>query len=119
MRILVHILRFQTPGRHLVIHIRRSFPSIPALTFRFVPQDIPDSRVFEHRLTCQELHPGLCATAHAAIYEDALALAKSLENVLDGDHLHKFIEVFHPGDEDAEPVRYYFARRRGRRLHHQ
>jgi hypothetical protein len=67
----------------------------PALLV-FDDKDIPDDRMLEHRLSCSEAHPGLCAFVDRDIYFVALKLAKSIEAALDSSSLHKFIMFFEP-----------------------
>ncbi len=63
--------------------------------------DIPDSRVFEHRFSCSQLHFGLCATRDNLIYSDALALAGSVERCL-GKALQGKVIGFYANPEDTE-----------------
>jgi hypothetical protein len=55
--------------------------------------DIPLERVYSHRHSCLEAHPGLCVRADAAIYHDALALGKSLEACLGPALLHQYLHI--------------------------
>ena len=65
--------------------------------------DIPDDRVFEHRFACTELHPGLCAFADAAVYDDVLELVGSLKACLDRSMLHRYLKFFNPEAVDISP----------------
>jgi hypothetical protein len=63
-------------------------------------KDVPEEKVFRHRFSCHEAHPGLCAWADAAIYTDSLQIAKNLEAALDESFNHRFIAVFCPDSQD-------------------
>lgn len=63
-------------------------------------KDVPEEKVFRHRFCCHEVHPGLCASADAAIYTNSLQIAKNLEAALDESFNHRFIEVFCPDWQD-------------------
>jgi hypothetical protein len=72
---------------------------------------IPDDRRLEVRLSCVEMHPGLCAHRDQD-YMEIYQLAKSFENCL-GDHLlHRF--VMFRNTNSNEHQYHYFARRRPR-----
>ena len=60
---------------------------------------IDDDHVFEHRLSCSEAHPGLCAFRDHAIYDTVLALAANIQRALLKKHLHSYIEVRDPGKD--------------------
>lgn len=85
--------------------------------------DIPRSRRFQVRLSCQQQHPGLCAHRDRAIYPEALALARSMEKCLHIGLQHSYICVWEPdNDADSTPFPksfFYVASIRGRRLHKQ
>ena len=55
---------------------------------------IPDSKCFYHRLACHELHPGLCITDDADVYESTIKFEKSLGNCLGPHCLHEFVGFF-------------------------
>jgi hypothetical protein len=63
--------------------------------------DIPASRCYQHRLSCHERHPGLCAYDDADVYDDALLLAKSLENCLLDDFVYKYFKIYDRSKEDG------------------
>lgn len=62
--------------------------------------DVPDSLVLEHRLSCWEAHPGLCAGRDSDVYSNSLLLASSLEKCLDSSLMHQFFAL-HTPDETA------------------
>ena len=86
-------------------------------------QDITDDTEYFHRFSCSEAHLGLCATADAAVYSDALKLARNLERALDDEYVHRFLAIIWqpecpagaPPDEQVLCV--YLARKRERRMH--
>lgn len=81
--------------------------------------DIAESTRFTYRFACGELHPGLCAHDDAAVYQNALVLAKSLEACLSAALLHSFLKIVDPAAEGKGPLFFYFARVRQRRFHAQ
>jgi hypothetical protein len=73
---------------------------------------VKDSHVFEVRLSCPELHPGLCFHRHHGIYHDALQFAASLERCLQEKFLYQYLLV-----KEVDGLRgmfFYLARRRRR-----
>ena len=80
---------------------------------------IPDDRTFQQRLSCSQLHAGLCATRDRLVYAQALDLARSLEACLSRKLLHSFVKLVQPGDSGVHLMCFYFARLRARRLHMQ
>ena len=56
-------------------------------------QLISPDKVFEHILSCSQLHPGLCQHKDAHVYEKSLTLAKSLERLLDKSFLHRLFLI--------------------------
>ena len=84
--------------------------------------DVPDERKYEMRLSCQELHPGICAWVDRDIYTSALRLARNFEVYFDDDKLHKFVRISDPSHDASsrqQPWYVYFTRRRARRPHSQ
>ena len=61
--------------------------------------DIPDSRRYSIRLSCSEMHPGICAWADRAIYWDALKLARNFEVCFGQEKLHKFARLSDPSKD--------------------
>ena len=84
--------------------------------------DVPDERKYEIRLSCQELHPGICAWVDRDIYASALKLAHNFEVYFDNDKLHKFACISDPSHDASSRQQswyVYFTRRRVRRPHSQ
>ena len=84
--------------------------------------DAPDERKYEMRLSCQELHPGICAWVDRDIYTNALRLARNFEVYFDNDKLHKFARISdlsHDAGSRQQTWYVYFTRRRARRPHSQ
>ena len=84
--------------------------------------DVPDERKYEMRLSCEELHPGICAWADRDIYTNALRLARNFEVYFDNDRLHKFARISDmnlDASNRQQPWYVYFTRRRARRPHSQ
>ena len=84
--------------------------------------DVPDERKYEIRLSCQELHPGICAWVDRDIYASALKLAHNFEVYFDNDKLHKFACISDPSHDASSRQQswyVYFTRRRARRPHSQ
>ncbi len=61
---------------------------------------IPEDQRFEHRFSCSELHPGVCAHSDAAVYSDCLVLARSLERCLSQDIVGSFLAVNYVANRD-------------------
>jgi hypothetical protein len=61
--------------------------------------DIGDDKVFRHRHSCSEKHPGICATRDCAIYLQCLALAKNLEAALDDKYKGRFVGFTNPSEQ--------------------
>ena len=78
------------------------FSVLARCALEFVSLAIPDGRTYEHRFSCGEVHPGLCARRDAAIYDDALSLAKSIEACLGQPHLHRLLKFFDPDQASSE-----------------
>jgi hypothetical protein len=76
-------------------------------------QDIPDSRVYEHRFSCTEMHYGVCATRDNAIYRDTLALAGSIERCLGQALVGKILRFYARPDNPEDNLS---ASRNGRML---
>lgn len=53
----------------------------------------PDDQVYSHRHSCPQVHPGVCCTRDADVYEDVLKFAVNLERALDDRFLHRFFAV--------------------------
>eukprot|EP00959_Pyramimonas_sp_CCMP1952_P064157 1340229-Pyramimonas_sp.AAC.1 len=84
--------------------------------------DIPDERVYHHRHSCSELHPGLCARDDGAVYSDTLLFAKSMEACLHSGsgNLYKFLGLEIVGVDGVQRTQiYYFARLKRRKFHSQ
>ena len=54
---------------------------------------IPDTSKMTHRLCCHEVHPGVCCTRDAAVFDDCLLMATSLERALASEHLYRFVRL--------------------------
>ena len=87
-------------------------------------QDITDDTRYAHRFCCSEAHRGLCATADAAVYNDAVKLARNLERALDESYVHRFLAIIWQPEcpAGAPPVEeqmmcLYLSRKRERRMH--
>ena len=76
-------------------------------------------RVYSHRHSCSEAHPGLCAFHDAAVYPNALKRAKSRERCLDRSFSHRFCCIADPDRPSANGMFLYLARLRPRRFHSQ
>ena len=80
---------------------------------------VPAEKKFCIRLSCRELHPGLCCSRDSEVYRDALQLAKSLERCI-GEHLlYKFILLKEGTPGDRRGKFFYVCRRRRRRPYSQ
>jgi hypothetical protein len=62
--------------------------------------DISDDKMYSHRHSCSELHPGLCAHRDGDVYTDSLALAANMERALDDRFKHSFIAFVDKNDKD-------------------
>ena len=81
--------------------------------------DVPADRVYTHRHSCGEAHPGLCALQDREVYADTIKLAKNLERCLDSTFHHRFFCIVAPDLAAQRNTFLYLARARPRRFHAQ
>jgi hypothetical protein len=79
-------------------------------------QAIPQSIAFTHQPSCCELHPGLCITKDAAIYDVAVLMASRMESFFTDDCLGSYFAVLDESIAEDPLCFIYFANRRGRRF---
>jgi hypothetical protein len=73
---------------------------------------IPREKFFDIHLCCLEMHPGLCMSEDADVYQNSIMLARSLENCLHNSLLYKLILL---KDADTNRGKMFFISRVRRR----